>query len=58
MEGKRRERPPPWKVPKLQEIIRSSLRFRNGGSTSPHFLNRDFTDSGIRRMWVQLKFAF
>ena len=23
-----------------------------------HFLNRDFTDSGIRSMWVQVKFIF
>ena len=23
-----------------------------------HFLNRDFTDSGIRSMWVQLKLLF
>ena len=27
------------------------------GSPS-HFLNRDFTDSGIRTMWVQLKLLF
>lgn len=27
------------------------------GSRS-HFLNRDFTDSGIRTMWVQLKLLF
>jgi hypothetical protein len=25
---------------------------------SPHFLNRDFTDSGIRSMWVQVKLIF
>ena len=25
---------------------------------SPHFLNRKFTDSGIRSMWAQLKFLF
>jgi hypothetical protein len=23
-----------------------------------HFLNRDFTDSGIRSMWMQVKFVF
>jgi len=23
-----------------------------------HFMNRDFTDSGIRSMWVQLKVVF
>jgi hypothetical protein len=23
-----------------------------------HFLNRDFTDSGIRSMWVQVKLIF
>jgi hypothetical protein len=28
------------------------------GSLPGHFLNRDFTDSGIRRMWVQLKLVF
>jgi len=27
------------------------------GSPS-HFLNRDFTDSGTRTMWVQLKLLF
>jgi hypothetical protein len=27
------------------------------GSPS-RFLNRDFTDSGIRSMWVQVKFVF
>jgi len=27
-------------------------------SPALRFLNRDFTDSGIRRMWVQLKLLF
>jgi hypothetical protein len=32
---------------------------RDVTSSSPsHFLNRDFTDSGIRSMWVQLKVLF
>jgi len=30
-----------------------------GIDTPPsHFLNRDFTDSGIRTMWVQIKLLF
>jgi hypothetical protein len=28
------------------------------GSLPVRFLNRDFTDSGIRGMWVQLKLVF
>ena len=28
------------------------------GSPASHFLNRDFTDSGIRSMWVQVKVVF
>src|SRR5262249_50729746 len=28
------------------------------GSPSSRFLNRDFTDSGIRGMWAQVKLAF
>ena len=28
------------------------------GAPAGRFLNRDFTDSGIRSMWVQLKFVF
>ena len=32
---------------------------RNLQTASPgRFLNRDFTDSGIRSMWVQMKFLF
>jgi hypothetical protein len=32
---------------------------KNVGTSPPgHFLNRDFTDSGIRSMWVQLKILF
>jgi hypothetical protein len=32
---------------------------RNVQSMAPGvFLNRDFTDSGIRSMWVQMKFLF
>jgi hypothetical protein len=33
--------------------IAGALNFRTGG-----FLNRDFTDSGIRSMWVQIKLIF
>lgn len=28
------------------------------GAVAGHFLNRDYTDSGIRSMWVQVKLAF
>jgi hypothetical protein len=28
------------------------------GSLASRFLNRDFTDSGIRSMWVQVKVVF
>jgi hypothetical protein len=28
------------------------------GSPASLFLNRDFTDSGIRSMWMQVKFVF
>ena len=28
------------------------------GTPSSRFLDRDFTDSGIRSMWVQVKLAF
>jgi len=28
------------------------------GTPAGRFLNRDFTDSGIRSMWVQVKFVF
>jgi hypothetical protein len=28
------------------------------GTPAGRFLNRDFTDSGIRSMWVQIKLLF
>jgi len=28
------------------------------GAPAALFLNRDYTDSGIRNMWVQVKFVF
>jgi len=28
------------------------------GAPAAHFLNRDYTDSGIRSMWAQVKFVF
>jgi len=28
------------------------------GAPASRFLNRDFTDSGIRSMWVQVKVVF
>ena len=28
------------------------------GTPASHFLNRDFTNSGIRSMWVQVKVVF
>jgi len=28
------------------------------GAPASHFLNRDFTDSGVRTMWTQVKLVF
>jgi hypothetical protein len=39
--------------PQFTQIPERSL-----DSPPSHFLNRDFTDSGIRSMWVQMKFVF
>jgi hypothetical protein len=36
----------------------NSAPMRDKTGSPSHFLNRDFTDSGIRTMWVQLKLLF
>jgi hypothetical protein len=33
-------------------------RMTLNGTPAGQFLNRDFTDSGIRSMWVQVKLVF
>ena len=46
----------------MPSTIRSSLKFPerdvSGDAGPSRFLNRDFTDSGIRSMWVQVKLVF
>jgi hypothetical protein len=38
--------------------IKSGFAGATGNSLAGWFLNRDFTDSGIRSMWVQVKLIF
>jgi hypothetical protein len=40
--------------PQFVNVPQMSVR----GTTAGRFLNRDFTDSGIRSMWVQIKMIF
>jgi len=39
--------------PQFTQIPERSL-----DSPASHFLNRDFTDSGVRSMWAQVKLVF
>jgi hypothetical protein len=34
------------------------MEVNSGMTPAGHFLNRDYTDSGIRTMWVQAKVVF
>jgi outer membrane receptor protein involved in Fe transport len=44
--------------PQFTQIPERSVGSPGSPAGLPRFLNRDFTDSGIRSMWVQVKFIF
>jgi hypothetical protein len=44
--------------PQFTQVPPNSLAPLNSANPYSDFLNRDLTDSGIRAMWVQMKYVF